>query len=153
MDFSVANILVNYLKENINDLFFTGSYFRQEPKIKDLDIITKRKLEKVLDDFIELFGIENIKVNKQGKYYMKILLRIPDWGKVKIDIWYAENNLEYFYKKTLRNLDKGHAIYWHNQAKSKGYHLSENGLYRNDKLVPIKTIKKLKEAIGIKKHI
>ena len=143
MNFSSADMIRNKIDKLINGLYWSGSLHRQEPIINDFDIITMRPLDEVEQDFKDIFNCPVTK-SRGGKKYIQLQIK-----GVNFDIWRALDKTEYFFKKTLRNLDKEHSIYWHNQAKKRGYTLSETGLYRGDHKLKVRSLKKLRDIINI----
>lgn len=149
MELSLASTLIRFLKKHINSLHFTGSFYRNEPFINDIDIITIRPLDKVIDDFYDLFGAERIDLKKNGKRYKSFIFVIDDDFKIQIDIWKVNDKTELFFKKTMMNLDKGHNIYYRNKARARGMILSDEGLFKDDRRIDIKTKKELKDILRI----
>jgi len=163
MKLRLMKSIVYKIQKTINGLYVSGSYRRNEETINDLDFITKRGLVSVLQDFEKEFVV--IKIHSQGHKYLSMDVIIPFWNghitemdrqdrTVKIDIWFAGDDYEYFYKKLMHDLDKGHSIYWKKQAKEKGFQLSDLGLKQiidgKEYLIDIKSKQKLKKILEIK---
>lgn len=125
MELKKINNIVTHIRHNIAGMYISGSVKRKEPIINDIDIITKRELSRVLDDFKYFY---NAKVNKEGDSYMQIKLDDITYGPIIIDIWKANSDSEYKFLKWMRNLDKGHNIFLKKKAKERGYSLSDRGL-------------------------
>lgn len=149
MEYSEAKIIVNWIQEIIKGLYVTGSYRRKEPIINDLEFITKKSLNIVLREFEDLLivGYEH-QPDPYAKYFSFQIL--VGYKKIKVDIWRAYDDREYFFKKFNRDLDKGHLIYYEKLAIDKGLKLTENGLYRsNDRPYDITT---KRDLLHVLKH-
>lgn len=136
--------IVKMIKKHITGLYITGSIKRKTPFINDIDFITLRPLNEIISELGDIwpyFGII-----KDGNKHKSIYLEILD---LQIDIWKAENKYELFFKRLLRDLDKGHSIYYKKMAIKKGLKLSEKGLFRDDKLINVSNRKELKEILNI----
>ncbi len=140
MNYQKANKLANNLKRHIKGLYITGSLKRKAEIINDLDFITLRKLNDILNQF------ENIQLLKNGDKHISFI-----YNGVQYDIWKATNRYELFYKRLLRDMDKGHVIYWKNQAKKHDFKLTERGLYDNyNNLINVTNKTILKKLLNIK---
>jgi DNA polymerase/3'-5' exonuclease PolX len=146
MDYNNAKKLVTQIKKVISGLFITGSVKRKSQQVNDIDFITMKNLDDVLDMIIKKYI--NVTILKNGNKHLSLILDNYD---IQIDFWKADNKTELFYKRLLRDLDKGHTIYYRKQARKAGYKLSEIGLYdSNNELVTITNKKELKKLLGIK---
>lgn len=125
-----ANHIVKALKTYVKDLYVVGSYRRKENEINDLDFVTKIPLTYMSDRLTQYFMNSDLITKAQGERYMRIMLPC-DYGDVYLDFWYARNDYEYFFMKTLLSMDKGHQIFYKKMAKKKGFKLSQYGLYKN----------------------
>jgi DNA polymerase/3'-5' exonuclease PolX len=143
MDYTKADIIAKYFQLYIPDLFISGSLHRKEKIINDIDFITNTDLDILFNMIKENF---NIKLLSKGQNYMSLIL-ISSYGKIKIDIWKANNKYEYKFLKWMRNLDKGHNIYYRKEAKKKGLTLSDRGLKDNNQYYDFTSRKKLLDFI------
>lgn len=137
--------IVKHIQKYIKGLYASGSYRRKEDNVNDLDFITKRNLDEVIDDFKNMYETEII---KQGDDYAQIKLDL-DEGPLNIDIWRANDDYEYNFLKWMRDFDKGHNIYYRKLAKDNGYTLSDRGLKKGDKYIHIGKKSNLKKALTI----
>ena len=146
MNYNEALKIVQQIKKVISGLYVTGSVKRKSQQINDIDFITMKDLNLVLDSIIKKFI--NVTILKNGKKHLSIILDDLD---IQVDFWKASNKYELFYKRLLRDLDKGHTIYWRKQARKVGLRLTENGLYdNNNNLLDISNTKELKNLLNIK---
>jgi DNA polymerase/3'-5' exonuclease PolX len=139
MNYKEASNFDKYLRKTIKGLYITGSLKRKAPIIHDIDYITLRDLDDVLKNLYIPFELI-----RNGKKHKSIIIE-----EVQVDFWRAKDRYELFYKRLLRDLDKGHSIYWKKQAKKEGLHLSEVGLFENNHKLDITTKKELKKILKI----
>jgi DNA polymerase/3'-5' exonuclease PolX len=111
---------IKYIKSKISGLYFVGSYARQEPVINDLDIVSMRNINDIIDDFKNLYP--NLKIIKQGEKYGRIKI-----SKLFIDIWKAKDKEELKSLKVIRSLDLGHNIAYRKIAGKLGLSLNDYG--------------------------
>lgn len=116
--------LVKHIQKYIKGLYVSGSFKRKEEEINDLDFITKKKIDDLLDKFQYYY---DIRILRQGNDYASIIIELPKQD-LKIDIWRGDDNYQYKFLKWFRDIDKGHNIYYRKLAKEKGYILSDRGL-------------------------
>lgn len=143
MNFDRAKTIASHIMYNIKGLYITGSIKRKEDFINDIDFITKRDLNDILLDFDYFYNIE---VKQKGNDYMRLDF-ICSYGNINIDIWKANDNYEYKFLKWMRNLDKGHNIYYRKLAKDKGLILSDRGLKNGNVYLNINTKENLIKAL------
>lgn len=146
MDYINAKKLSDYIKQNIKGLIITGSLKRKAKIINDIDYLTLRDLDDILAEIEQLF---NIFILKDGDKHKSILIKGGNKEGIQIDFWRAKNKYELFYKKLLRDIDKGHSIYYKKQAKKMGYKLSDTGLYQNNKLINITNKLQVKNLLNL----
>lgn len=119
--------LATHISKNIDGLYISGSIHRNEPYPNDIDIITRRNLDEVMREFNNLY---NILMVIDGDKYKLFNILLPECH-IPIDLWHSDSGYSFWYAKLLRNMDRGHNIYWRNQAKKIGLTLSEKGLFDN----------------------
>lgn len=147
MDYSTVSSIWRHIKDYIKGLRVSGSFKRKEELINDLDIITKRDIHSIV---IEMKDYYDVDVLEEGSKFARLKFNF-DGGHINIDIWRAMDKYDYFYKCLLRDLDKGHSIYWKKQALKYNYHLSDNGLKNSiGQYVNIMSRKELKRLLKIK---
>lgn len=147
MDFKEAKKIVDEIKKVNSGLFITGSVKRKSQQVNDIDFITMKNLDSILNNLTKKFT--NITILKNGKKHLSLVL---DDYNIQVDFWKANNKNELFYKRLLRDLDKGHTIYYRKQARKVGLKLTETGLYdNNNNLLDVGTKKELKNLLNIKK--
>lgn len=144
--------VAEYLKKNIKGLYITGSIRRKENVINDIDFITKRNLNDILEEirFLPLLNDDKFLVLSFGEKYLSVKIECLCRHKVSItvDIWRAFDDYEYKFLKWMRNIDKGRNIYLRKKAKEKGYRLSDRGLMIDKNiLLEFDTFDKLKKFI------
>lgn len=141
-----AKHYTDYLKKFVKGLYTTGSVRRKEPVVNDFDFITKRHIQDVIMDFMNV--MDEVEVIKQGLKMCSLIIKQKK--KIfKVDIWRAGSAYEYFFKKLMHDINAGHAIGWKNKAKKAGYELSDTGLRENGILVDVKNKSELKRLIGL----
>ena len=148
MDYYKALEFVNEINNYIPGLYVVGSIRRKEQLIKDVDFITKRVLEDVIDDFSLYYG-DKMTIVKEGKKYGQIKVKDEYYkeGSIKIDIWATETPTEFKFTRWLRSMDKGHVIGLCRKAELQGMRLSTKGLYDEGRLIPVKTLTELKQIL------
>jgi len=142
MDYKNVLKIVKLIKAEVKGLYITGSVKRKSPLINDIDFITTRNLSDVISDLGEIWPF--FAILKDGKKHKSIFIESLD---IQIDFWRALNKNELFYKRFLRDLPKGKAIYYKKLAKKQGLRLTDNGLYQNDQLLDITNRKDLLKII------
>jgi len=142
MDYETAARIVSFINKHIKGLYVVGSIRRREDINNDIDFITTKNLDVILDNFRKIFDDIDIKV--EGDKYVDFKV-----GDIEINIWKANNKIEYNHMKILRTLDKGHTIGLRRMAKEKGMRLSEKGLYnfRTKNYTTFKTLGELKRML------
>lgn len=128
--------------EEIKGLTIVGSFKRKDTKINDLDFVTKRDLNDVLEDVKKYY---DIKVVKHGKKYLQFKM-----DDLIFDVWKAEPE-DFKHMIIMRSLDKGHSIGYKKKAKEKGFKLNDNGLFKSDsgERINIKSLKELKNILEV----
>jgi len=139
MNYKEASNFDKFIRKKSKGLYPTGSLKRKSPIINDIDYITLRNLDHILKEIYIPF-----EVLKNGKKHKSIIIE-----EVQVDFWRAKDRYELFYKRLLRDLDKGHSIYYKKQAKKIGLHLSEVGLFENNHKIDITNKKELKKLLKI----
>lgn len=132
MRFGVARDIAYSIQNVIPDLYITGSVRRKEEEIKDLDFITRRPITAIIDEMVNMGATVKNKGPRYASFSIDFLPTGNDIQTVNVDIWYAKNDYDYLFKKTMRNMDKNHYIGLVMKANKNGYHLSENGLKDNN---------------------
>lgn len=140
MDYEDAKKITDHIQKYISGLYLSGSMRRKEPIVNDIDFITKRPLDNIITDFI--YSGYNFKVIINGEEYKQIKF-INVISDIVIDIWRARDNYEYKFLKWMRDMDKGHNIFYRKLAKAKGLILSDRGLKLDDKYIGFNTKKDL----------
>ena len=147
MNYNKALQIANEIKKKVRGLIITGSLTRGHDIINDIDFLTFRDLDDVVNDFIKKIASVNI----EQKGTKRAILNIGNYFKV--NIWYIPNKaLLPFFKL---EFDSGKAnIKYKTIAKRHGMKLSINGLWKgnvslnpnfNTKNQIIKYLKKLDE--------
>lgn len=141
------NLLQNYLNQdkNIKQIEFGGSYRRRSETIGDIDIlIVSKNPEKSIQHFVDYEEVE--KILGQGDTKGSIWLK----SKIQVDVRVVPEAsfgaaIQYF------TGNKDHNVKLRNIAISKGYKLSEYGLYKreSDELVEGKSEQLIYEKLGL----
>lgn len=137
MEYSKVLKLANEIQKDIPGLYITGSLKRKAPIVNDIDFLTMNNLNDILDKLKEITDLD---ILAKGEKHLSVHLNDFD---IQADFWKANNRYELFYKRFLRDIDKGHSIYYKKQAIKYGYKLTENGLYKKDEKVNIHNKKDL----------
>ena len=120
-----------------------GSFRRMKETIGDVDIlITTKKPEKAIEYFLSLVPYEKI----WGKGATKVSVRTTEGFDIDMRVLPQEifgAGLQYF------TGSKEHNVRLRTYAASKGYKLSEYGLFRGKKLVACKTEEEVYRALGM----
>ncbi len=143
LEYNKVKKISDYIRKHIKGLIPTGSLKRKAEFINDIDYLTLRDLDDILAEIEQLF---NIFILKDGDKHKSILIKDLD---IQIDFWKASNKYELFYKKFLRDLDKGHSIYYKKQAQKAGYKLTEVGLYKGNDLINLTNRVQIKKLLNI----
>ena len=147
MNYNKALQIASEIKKKIRGLIITGSLTRGHDIINDIDFLTFRDLDDVVNDFKKKIASVNI----EQKGTKRAILNVGNY--FKINIWYVPNkSLLPFFKL---EYDSGKAnIKYKTIAKRHGLTLSTKGLYHgnvylnsnfNTKNKIIKYLKKLEE--------
>lgn len=144
-----------YIKKLLGskDLTIVGSYRRGSSSSGDLDMIcTDIDMENVID------RISPIAVLNQGEQKMTFLWKITSsklashshkHDLIQVDIWKCPP--EQFVAHLLYATgSRNHNILMRNAAKRKGYKLTQHGLYKGDKLIPLKDEEELYSVLNLK---
>ena len=144
MSFSLAE-LKNFAKKLPNHFYVVGSVVREKKNPHDLDLICLHDLKEDYKWFQKHYEVS--KPLRLGKEILTFKLKLN--GKpLKINIWHGtkENllfmGLAYSYPRVFN-------IALRKKAKTMGYLLNQNGLYKNNKKVPVKNIKMLFRILKI----
>jgi len=132
-----------------------GSYRRGKIASKDVDILIMKPKAKKMDNFIEDFvkhlkkaGIHEVTFNR-GKRKFNGLVKTKNSRFARhLDIMYA---LPIEYPTALQSFTGSgvHNVRLRSTAKEKGYKLSDQGLFKNNKRVPIKTEHDIYKKLGM----
>ena len=148
MNFNYANRIAILIEGSLRGLVVTGSIARRDKIINDIDFVTKRNLNDIIDEMFDSFlflSPDDIKAH--GSRVLRI-----NFGGINIDIWRAGNNYEYQFLKFMRDIDKGHNIGLRKRFKMMGYKLSDYGLY-NTKNKTWVTFDKFKQILNDSNNI
>lgn len=140
--------IINKLKsQNFpNDFHLVGSIARHVDNPNDIDIVTIKPIKDVYEYFKKYYPVSELKgKNKQISFMINF-----EGKPIKIDVWKAEpKSLQY----TLfsRIYDKVTEIKARKKAQKLGLKLTNNGLYKNNKLIPIKSYDEIFDILELKK--
>lgn len=106
----------------------TGSYLRDEPVINDLDFLTFKDIDDVINDIAKKYEI--VRIRAQGPLYADIIIKYSknrgaEVANVPINIWKINEENELF-QHLAHDYDKQLNISIRKKAKRKGYTLNSN---------------------------
>lgn len=123
MEYHIVESINRHIHKNIKGLRVTGSYKRKDPVISELEYICKRDLQDIVNEFNNIYGIEEI-INTPR--FVKFSF-ITDFGDIVINIWRAGDNYEYFYKCLIHDLHKDKIEKLKDMALKQNFYLDDNG--------------------------
>jgi len=134
----LAEKLVLDLKPFCKKIKIAGSIRRHEETPQDIDIVLIPKGKEKLEEFMKTKG----KFMQGGEHE-------STWKVegVKIELYYTVPN-EWGAALLAYSSTKGAGIGLRVVAKKKGFHLTQHGLFKNDKLVASKTEREIYKALG-----
>ena len=143
----IPHALIAEMEEYFHDLIdmtITGSYRRQEPFCRDLDVVILSTKAVIMNFIVKIKGhiysIGESKISLFFKWKTKYY---------KMDIFIA-NKENYTALILYSTGSKENNIKMRSVAKSKGLLLNQNGLFENGKLIELKTEKAYYEYLGMK---
>lgn len=139
--------LEKYLKRKCRCKFYiAGSYLRGLPFSRDIDVIIKIPIERFLKSLSDLYP----SIYTKGPNRVSLVIYLP--GKrtaVKMDIFKADKD-NFIPMLTYTTGSKRFNIIMRKNAKKRGYLLNQNGLYLNNKKIPVSSEKQLFKLVGMK---
>jgi DNA polymerase/3'-5' exonuclease PolX len=121
----------------------TGSVIRQEDKINDLDFLTYKPLDEILEKINKDFQTQII---SNGSKFLHF--KLYDFG-IEVNIW-KMNKDNHLFMKLSHDYDKQLQISMRRIAKKMGYKLNNNGLYdENGALIDVKNIKDIFKKMNV----
>lgn len=124
--------LTKIVKEFPKYLYPVGSFIRKEPNPNDLDMISTKSLDEVLDFFENYYDV--LDIPREGKKIATIIIKIGK-ERLKLNIWKADKETLPFFKLSY-SYPRNFIIGLRRKAKTHGYLLNDNGLFKNKKRVP-----------------
>nr|MBI4156215.1 hypothetical protein [Candidatus Woesearchaeota archaeon] len=136
----LAERLIKELKPFCKKIKIVGSIGRHEKKHVDIDIVLIPKDKEKLEEFMKTCG----KFLQGGE-------RESTWEiqKVKVELYYTIPE-EWGAELLAYSSAKGSAIGLRVLAKKKGFHLTQHGLFKNNKKIAGRTEKEIYRALGRK---
>jgi DNA polymerase/3'-5' exonuclease PolX len=141
-------IIKRFIPQDETEYMVVGSYRRKRPTCNDIDIVYwGPSLEKFLKRLAERHGKSWIVFSKGPAKVSGLYLSSK--GNVEIDIWIAnqKNKAAMILYSTGSRLFNIKMRYF---AKRAGYMLNQYGLFKNNKLIPLKTEEDIFKYIGLK---
>ena len=123
MDYHIVESINRHIQKHIKGLRVTGSFKRKEPVIYELEYVCKRDLQEIVNEFNNIYGIEEITNNPR---FVNFSFN-TDFGNIVINIWRAGDNYEYFYKCLIHDLQNDKLEKLKDQALKQNYCLDDNG--------------------------
>lgn len=140
---------LNNTDKNILDILILGSYRRGKKELKDVDILISGTTPKIIDTLINFLKEEYTYIGTFSKGHKKFMgLFIFDSVVRHVDIIYS-NIDEYPTKVQYFTGSKEFNIYLRNIAISRGYKLSDIGLYKKNKKIKLNSEKDIFEILDI----
>ncbi len=141
----IANEIVSKLKKlkEVNQIQICGSTVRKKETIGDIDIlVTTKNPKKVMDYFTNMEGVERIVAKGPTKSTIV-------YNSIEVDLRVVNPNsfgsaVQYFVGS------KEHNVVLRRIAISKGYKLSEYGLFKGNKKIAGKNEKEIYKRLGLK---
>ena len=132
-----------------------GSYRRGKQASKDVDILIIKPKAKKIDNFIEDFvkhlkkvGIHEVTFTRGDRKFNGLVRTKHSRFARHVDLMYA---LPIEYPTALQSFSGSgvHNVRLRGLAKEKGYKLSDQGLFKNNKRIPIKTEHDIYKKLGL----
>ena len=141
----VADAIVSQYSEQGISLLHAGSIRRACPEVGDIDLIAL--VGGRLKSLKTLPRLKNLRFVRGGAEYHRYEYDIKRGQTIGIDIWAAnENTLGGMLLFATGPAD--YNIFLRQQAKKRGYHLNQLGLWRGDKHIPL-TEDEIQGALGV----
>jgi hypothetical protein len=127
------------------ELIPVGSVSQLKQYPADLDFLTVKPLKKVLDWFVKNYAVSKIHKNGSKLIFFDINY---NGKKVPVNVWKATSK-QLPYMLFSYSYPKSFNLHVRSKAKSMGYKLSQYGLFKGKKLIPIKSFKQFFKFLGI----
>lgn len=124
-----------------------GSYRRGKEISTDIDLVA---IIADWNSFQSYAKLKSPKIYANGKFKTSVLFKIPNYAPyVKLDVFYADKD-NYLFMKLFATGSGQFNVFMRWRAQKCGYKLNQNGLYKNDKKIKVKTLKDLFNKIKTK---
>lgn len=124
-----------------------GSYRRGKSISSDIDIVV---IAANWAAFQRAAKLSSPKIYASGEFKTSLLFKIPQFKPyVKLDIFYATRD-NYIFMTLFATGSGQFNVFMRWKAQKAGYKLNQNGLYKNDKKINIKTLSALFDKLDMK---